>query len=190
VVVATGSTYSRTGVSRNQLTPIPGADLEHVLTPEDLLAGNARTGKRIVVYDNTSYEVGPGIAELLADQGKEIFFVTTDSGIAMSVTELGINKVLSSRLLPKAEFVPSTRIKEITPEHVVLEHIYTGKITTLENVDNTVLVTSKPPQEGLYHKLLDKVPELHLIGDARESRWSVFATDEAIKDGRRIGLLL
>ena len=190
IVVATGSTYSRTGVSKHQLTPIPGADFEHVLTPEDLLREHARVGKRIVVYDNTSYEVGPGVAELLANQGKEVFFVTVDSGFAMSVTELGINKVISSRLLPKVTFIPDTRIKEIDPEHVTLQNYYTGKITTLENIDITILVTSKPPQESLYHALIGKVPELHLIGDARESRWSVFATDEAIKDGRRIGLIL
>lgn len=190
IVIATGSTYSRTGVSKNQLTPIPGADCEHVFTPEDLLREHARVGKRIVVYDNTSYEVGPGIAELLANQGKEVFFVTIDSGFAMSVTELGINKVISARLLPKVTFIPDTRIKEINPEHVTLQNYYTGKITTLKNIDNTILVTSKPPKESLYHALIGKVPELHLIGDARESRWSVFATDEAIKDGRRIGLML
>src|SRR5690606_37069963 len=38
VVIATGSNYSRSGISKNQLTAIPGHDLGHgyVLTPEDL----------------------------------------------------------------------------------------------------------------------------------------------------------
>jgi NADPH-dependent 2,4-dienoyl-CoA reductase/sulfur reductase-like enzyme len=192
IVVATGATYSRSGVSKNQLTAIPGHDLNggYVLTPEDVLLDHARVGKRVIVYDNTSYEVGPGVAELLADQGKEVTFVTMDSGLAMSVTELGINKTISARLLPKVEFVPSTRISEINPEFVTLQNAYTGKTTRVENVDNVILVTSKPPTEALYHALIGKVPELHLIGDARESRWSVFGTDEAIKDGRRVGLLL
>jgi len=190
VVIATGSAYSRRGVSKHQLSGVPGADLAHVLTPEDLLRDRARVGHKIVVYDNTAYEVGPGIAELLADQGKSITFVTIDSALAMSVADTGINKVISSRLLPKVDFVPSTRICRIDPEHVTLENVFTGKTTVVENVDNTILVTSKPPQESLYHALVNHVRELHLIGDARESRWSTFATDEAIKDGRRIGLLL
>lgn len=194
VIVATGARYARNGVSKNQLAPVPGADLGHVLTPEDVLLDHARTGKRIVVYDNTSYEVGPGIAELLADQGKEVIFVTADAGLAMSVTEIGINKVISKRLLPKVRFMPQTMISEIDPANVTVVDIYTGAVTVLENVDNTILVTSKPPQEALYHALISlddgARPELHLIGDAREARWSIFATDEAIKDGRRIGLLI
>lgn len=184
IVVATGATYSRSGISKNQLTPVPGSDLGHVLTPEDVLLDHARLGNRIVVYDNTSYEVGPGVAELLANKGKHVTFVTIDSGLAMSVTEIGINKVISERLLPKVDFMPHTRISRIDPENVVLMNVYTGKTTTLEEIDNIILVTSRPPEESLYHALAGKVPELHIIGDARESRWSVFATDEAIKDGR------
>jgi 2,4-dienoyl-CoA reductase-like NADH-dependent reductase (Old Yellow Enzyme family)/thioredoxin reductase len=192
IVVATGARYSRLGISRNQLGAIPGHDFGggYVLTPEDLLERHARTGKRVVVYDNTSYEVGPGIAELLANQGKDVTFVTTDSGIAMSVTELGINKVIAARLLPKIRFVPSTRIARIAPEFLTLEHVHTGAATTLEMIDNVILVTSKPPEESLYHALLGHAAEVHVIGDAREARWSVFATDDAIKDGRRIGLAL
>jgi 2,4-dienoyl-CoA reductase-like NADH-dependent reductase (Old Yellow Enzyme family)/thioredoxin reductase len=190
VVIATGARYTKTGVSKNQLAPIPGCYFDHVLTPEDIMLEGARVGKKIVVCDNTSYEVGPGIAEYLADQGKEVIFVTMDSGFAMSVTEIGINKVISKRLLPKVRFVPSTLIKEIDPANVILANIYTGESTVIEDVDNIVLVTSKPPEEALFHALQGSGLELHLIGDAREARWSVFATDEAIKDGRRAGLRL
>ena len=190
VVIATGARYARNGVSKNQLTAIPGVDYAHVLTPEDLLLDHARIGKRIVVYDNTAYEVGPGIAELLADQGKEVFFVTIDSGMAMSVTEIGINKLLSKRLLPKVTFLPQTAIVAIDPANVTVENVFTGARQVIDSVDNTIMVTSKPPEEGLFHALQGSGLELHLIGDAREARWSVFATDEAIKDGRRAGLAI
>jgi len=190
VVVATGARYARTGVSKHQLAPIRGVHCENVLTPEDLLLDHARVGKRIIVYDNTSYEVGPGIAELLADQGREVIFVTIDSGLAMSVTEIGINKVISKRLLPKVTFIPQTEITAIDPVNVTLKHCFTGETSVLDSIDNTILVTSKPPEEALFLALSELDLEVHLIGDAREARWSVFATDEAIKDGRRVGLLL
>lgn len=192
VVIATGSTYSRTGISKNQLTEIPGHDLGygHVITPEDLLLDFSRVGDKVVVYDNTAYEVGPGIAELLADQGKEVFFVTIDSGLAMSVEELGINKVITARLLPKVTFIPHTKIEEIDPEKVILRNYYTQEISEIPDVHNVILVTSKPPHEELFHELQGTVPELHIIGDAREAKWSVFATDEAIKDGNIIGKML
>lgn len=190
VIVATGARYAKNGVSKNQLAGIPGADLDHVFTPEALMLEHARIGRKIVVYDNTSYEVGPGIAEFLADQGKDVTFVTIDSGIAMSVTELGLNKVISKRLLPKVKFIPQTVLSEIDPANVTLTHYFTGEVTVLDNVDNTILVTSKPPEEMLFHVLQHTGLELHIIGDAREARWSTFATDEAIKDGRRAGLAL
>jgi hypothetical protein len=190
VLVATGARYSKTGVSKNQLTAIPGADYEHVFTPEEVMLEHARVGQKVVIYDNTSYEVGPGIAEFLADQGKDVTFVTIDSGLAMSVTELGLNKVISKRLLPKVKFFPQTELSEIEPANVRITHCFTGVVTVLEDVDNIVLVTSKPPEEALYHALLDTGLEVHIIGDAREARWSTFATDEAIKDGRRAGLAL
>ena len=70
---------------------------------------------------------------------------------------------------------------------------YTGAVTVLEAIDNTILVTSKPPEERLYHALAGLSDgsglELHPAGDAKVSRWSTFATDEAIKDGRRVGLI-
>jgi hypothetical protein len=190
VIVSTGARYAKTGVSKNQLTAIPGADLAHVLTPEELMLEDSRVGQKIVVYDNTSYEVGPGIAEYLADQGKDVTFVTIDSGLAMSVTELGLNKVISERLLPKVKFFPQTVLSEIDPANVTLTNYFTGEVTVLEDVENIILVTSKPPQEALYHVLLEAGLEVHIIGDAREARWSTFATDEAIKDGRRAGLAI
>ena len=190
VIVATGARYTASGVSKNQLEGVAGAELEHVLTPEDVLLDNVRTGQRVVVYDNTAYEVGPGIAELLADQGKEVFLVTIDSGIAMSVSELGVNKVLAKRVLPKVSFYPLTRIEQVDPANVKLVHTATGEETLLEDIDNTIMITSKPPEEALFHALQGSGLEVQIIGDAREARWSVFATDEAIKDGRRAAMAL
>lgn len=190
VIVATGARYAADGISKNQLAGVPGSGLAHVLTPEDMLLDHARLGQRIVVYDNTAYEVGPGIAELLADQGKEVFFVTIDSGIAMSVSELGLHKVLAKRVLPRVTFHPQTAISQIDPANVTLTHVATGLETVLENIDNTILITSKPPEDALFHALQDSGLEVQIAGDAREARWSVFATDEAIKDGRRAAMML
>jgi 2,4-dienoyl-CoA reductase-like NADH-dependent reductase (Old Yellow Enzyme family)/thioredoxin reductase len=188
VIIATGARYSRTGASKNQLTGVPGATLPHVLTPEDVLLDNAAVGNRVVVYDNTAYEVGPGIDEHLADQGKEVFLVTIDSAMAMSVTELGLNKVVARRLLPKVTFMPSTEITAIDGQYVHLRGFLSGEKAVLDGVDNIILVTSKPPQESLYHALVADLPDVRIIGDAREARWSVFETDEAIKDGQMAGL--
>ena len=146
----------------------------------------ARRGKFLLKADDAVYD------ELvkLADQGKEVFLVTIDSGIAMSVSELGLHKVLAKRVLPKVSFHPLTRIDRIDPANVKLVHTATGEETLLEGIDNTIMITSKPPEEALFHALQGSGLEVQIIGDAREARWSVFATDEAIKDGRRAAMAL
>ncbi len=190
VVVATGSTYSRDGITQNQLNPIPGADADYVQTPEGVILSKKGVGQRVVIYDTTGYEVGPGLAEKLADQGKEVTIISIDSSLGRTVSELGVNQIIALRVLPKAKFIPDCAITSISDHTVNLMNVLTYQPSAVENVDTVILVTSKPPTETLYHSLIGKVPELHLIGDARESHWNVFGTDEAIKDGKRVGVLL
>src|SRR5262249_7549424 len=73
VVVATGSSWRGDGVQPGCAGPMPGADpsLPHVLTPEQVCAGQRPPGRRVVVYDADGYYVGPGVAELLAAGGHE-----------------------------------------------------------------------------------------------------------------------
>ena len=84
--------------------------------------------------------------------------------------------------------MPSTEITRIDEADIHVRGSLSGETGILSGIDNTILVTSKPPQEDLYHALIADLSAVHIIGDAREARWSVFATDEAIKDGRRVGL--
>src|SRR3546814_1612282 len=108
--------------------------------------------------------------------------------MAMSVTELGLNKVVARRVIPKVTFMPSTEITGIDEHDVHVRGFLSGEKSVLEGVDNIILVTSKPPQEDLYHALITDMSDIRIIGDARAARWSVFATDEAIKAGRMAGL--
>ncbi|MDD5094778.1 MAG: FAD-dependent oxidoreductase [Dehalococcoidia bacterium] len=190
VIVATVATYSRLGITPKQMYAIPGADAEYVLTPEDVVLSKKPVGQRVVIYDTTAYVVGPGIAEMLADQGKDVTVVSIDPKMGRSVSDLGIDVVIGMRVLPKATFIPNTAFSSIDDHTVHLMNQLTFQPSAIENVDTVILVTSKPPVEALYHSLLGKVPELHIIGDARESRANIFGIDDAIKDGKRVGLLL
>ncbi|MBN1317393.1 MAG: FAD-dependent oxidoreductase, partial [Anaerolineales bacterium] len=188
VLVATGANYSRLGITQRHLYPIPGHDSDYVLTPEDVIFDKKPVGQRVVIYDGTAYVEGPGIAEMLADQGKDVTLVNIDSKMGRSVSELGIDIVMGMRVLPKAKFIPDTSITSIEDHTVYLKHELTFEPGTIEDVDTIILVTSRPPEESLYHELLGKVPELHIIGDARESRHNIFGMDDAIKDGKRVAL--
>jgi 2,4-dienoyl-CoA reductase-like NADH-dependent reductase (Old Yellow Enzyme family) len=190
VLVATGAPYARTGITPTHLMAIPGVEAENVLTPEDVIIGRKPVGQRVVIYDTTGYEVGPGIAEMLADQGKEVTIISTDSKMGRTVADLGIDVVIGMRVLPKATFIPLTAVTCIDGRTVTLVHTMTFQPSAIEDVDTVILVTSKPPLDTLYHELVGKVPELALVGDARESRANFFGMDDAVKDGRRAALAL
>lgn len=190
VIVATGAPYSRLGITPRHMYTIPGSDADYVLIPEDVVLGTKPVGQRVLVYDGTAYEVGPGVAEMLADQGKDVTLVNIDSRMGRSLYELGIDVVMGMRLLPKVTFIPDTSITKIENHTVYLKHEMTFMPSMVEDIDTVVLVTSRPPDDRLYHSLLGKVPELHIVGDARESRANIFGMDDAIKDGKRIALKL
>ena len=85
VVIATGAQYDRSGVGWATLRIVPGVDADYVLMPEDVLNGVRPVGQHVVIYDDTGYIVGPGLAELLADQGKNVEIVTSQSMLASTV---------------------------------------------------------------------------------------------------------
>lgn len=187
VIVSTGATYSRLGISAKRLPAVTGCDQDYVLTPEDVILDKKPVGQKVVVYDGTGYEVGPGIAEMLADQGKDVTVVCIDSHMGRTVTDLGIDNVIGIRVLPKVTFIPSSGVTAIADHTVTVMNLYTYDTSELKDVDTVIFVTSKPPSDELYHALVGKLPELYLIGDARDSRANFFGMDDAIKDGWRIG---
>jgi len=185
VLVATGSNYSRTGISPDVMFPIPGHELDYVLTPEEVLLEGKEVGQHILVYDTTDYIVGPGLAELFADQGKNVDLVTGTSALALSMASSFVNNVVSMRVLPKVDnYIRETYVTNIEDHEVTLSNKYTLEEDTIKDVDTVILVTSKAPNESLYFELLGKFPEIHLVGDAREARFANWSIDAAIKDGK------
>ncbi|MCM1564382.1 MAG: FAD-dependent oxidoreductase [Dehalobacter sp.] len=190
VVVATGSEYARTGISHLHMMPITGVEADYVLTPEDVILAKNEVGQKVVVYDATGYLIGPGIAEMFADQGKEVTFICPDPAMAKSVHNIGVDKLVALRVLTKAQFIPNTMISGIDDHTLGLTNILTYQIDELNDVDTVILVTCRPPRDELYDELKGRVPELHVIGDANDSHWSAFCIDDAIKAGQKIGMQL
>ncbi len=77
VVLATGARWAGNGLGASGPDTIPGIDatLDHFVTPEQFFAGKA-IGDRVVVLDSDGYFMGISIAEVLADQGKQVTLVT------------------------------------------------------------------------------------------------------------------
>jgi dimethylamine/trimethylamine dehydrogenase len=78
IVVATGSSWNTDGTNCLTHDPIPGADASKPdqLTPEQVLEGKKKIGKRVVILNADTYFMAPSLAEKLATAGHEVTIVT------------------------------------------------------------------------------------------------------------------
>ena len=192
VVVATGSHWSGEGVQAGTHEPIDGADpsLPHVMTPEQVAVDGKRPpGSRIAVYDAEGYFVGPGIAELLANEGFEVHLLTTFD-VVSPVSDLTLEGPMLRQHLHELGVTThrGVTIDGLASSSIAGEDEF-GDPFTLD-IDGVVLVTQQVSDEGLYLELagdpaaLDAsgIEAVYRIGDCVAPRM----ISEAIFDGHRL----
>ncbi|MBI2866594.1 MAG: FAD-dependent oxidoreductase [Chloroflexi bacterium] len=186
VIVATGSSPIRNGFQGWTHAPIAGWEQRNVTIVEDILLGKAQVGNRVVVYDTDNHIKGPGIAEYLAGQGKQVELLTRNlhTGAALPPRILGL--VLGRLAHKGVKITTTTELRRIVENSVVVADLLTGKERTIEAVDTVVLVTGNSPQASLYFALKGKVRELYRIGDCQAPS----RVDKAIYQGYHVGRTL
>ncbi len=191
VVIATGYHWSADGRGANY-GPLPGADvsLPHVLTPTQILAGKPVPGKRVLVLDGDGHFMGITLAELMANQGKQVTYVCDASDVAEYggfTMEAGNNKRM---LFEKGVKTYCNHwIDRIEPGTVRLSYLYkfgpdlleprAGAVPRRDNggefdleIDAVILVTSRYSEDRLWREL-----------KARRAEWA----DNGIHDVFRVG---
>jgi len=178
VVIATGSHWARDGRSATA-GPIPGADdaLAHVLTPMQVVSGKAVPGRRVMILDGDAHFMGITLAELMANQGKEVTYVCD----AADVAEYGVFTMESfnnKRMLFEkgVKTYCSHWVDSIAPGKVRMSYLYkfgpdllgptSGKVPRKDNggefdleVDAVILVTSRYSDDTLWRELKARKPE-------------------------------
>lgn len=187
VVVATGAEHYRDGLSAQTLAPVPGWEQEHVLTPEDILTGRRETGDRVVIVDETGFIIGPGLAELLVDQGRTVELLTSDSQVGQYLAPNMQQPWVYGRIMSRVTLTPHVRVTAIDGSTVTTVNVHTHEERLIEEVDTVVLVTAKQPNDGLYRALSGQIAELHLIGDGDRATNAVFGIGDALKAGHAVG---
>ena len=83
VVIATGAKWATDGVSSVTHDPIEGLDasLPHICTPDQIFAGKA-VGQKVLILDADGYYTGVSMAEMMADQGKDVQLITSLGSVA------------------------------------------------------------------------------------------------------------
>jgi 2,4-dienoyl-CoA reductase-like NADH-dependent reductase (Old Yellow Enzyme family) len=176
VIIATGSLP--------QLPPIPGSELPHVATFWQVIQGEktAQPGEYVMVYDQLGFHQATGTAELLAEKGCKVEFVTPQFFVGgdLSVTldiELWYRRALAKGMQLTADHF----LASLEPNSATIINNYTGQPRRLENAALAVLVTPQMANDVLYHQLQGKVKQLYRIGDCVAPR----RVENAILEGER-----
>lgn len=178
VVVATGS--------RPRAPEIPGADLAHVVSVNDVLRGQRQADQRCVVLDDDGHLRGPSVADYLSAQGKQVTIVTRLWSVGEDVDST-LKPLIYERMLKQGvEMVTLTTPVAIGPGWVRLRNVFSGREWALEDVDTVVTAYGGQAEDGVYRALKGRVAELHLVGDAMAPRRLADAMLEATRAGRAL----
>ena len=201
VIVATGA--------KPLIPAIPGADKTNVVTFFDVLAGGAEVGKRVVVIGGGG--IGCETAYYLAEKGAmkpEVATFLIEWGVLDPRTNL--NRLENGREITILEMLPATardvgitrrgflrRLLTMYGVNVVTEAKATaitssgvefdkaGMVQVIP-ADTVVLAAGTQSENALYYQLQGKVPELHILGDAKEPGKAIDAIREAAVTARQI----
>jgi len=174
VILATGVTPS--------IPEIPGVGRENAVMAEDVLAGRAKVGERVIVIGGEL--VGCETAEFLADAGKTVTITRRGPSMAAAVAPM-TGQPLVGRLNAKGvAMLTGVKYEEVNDEGLVIT-TRDGEKRTIP-ADTIVLAAGSKPNTELLRQLGDSVPELYQVGDCVEPQ----GIREAIVDGLRVACAL
>ncbi len=152
VVVATGAAWRRDGVGYRHHYPIDGLDHPKLITPDDVMSGAAVAGP-VLVFDDDHYYMGGVLAEKLRRDGHAVA-LATPAAEASTWTRMTDEqtKVQAQLIRLGVEILPFHDLASGEDGAATLEHIHTGQRQT-RACGTLVLVTSRQPNDALYHEL-------------------------------------
>jgi mycofactocin system FadH/OYE family oxidoreductase 2 len=178
VIVATGGRPFRPG--------LPGFDSVKVVTSWDVLNGSVETGERVLVIEEDGGEVGPSVADYLAERGKQVEITTPLRHIGERLGDTTLPVVYRRLVIGGVVMTPNVVPVAYADQSVTLQNIYSLAEETREGIDTVVLAMSNRAVDSLYHALKGKVEDLHLIGDAMAPRGIHNAILEGTWAGRKV----
>lgn len=118
----------------------------------------------VVVYDDDHYYMGGIVAELLRTAGLEVTLATPANEVSTWTTHTDEQHRIQSRVMALGiEVVTGYELSAVGADSVDLASVYTEKPMEIKAA-GVVLVTSREPQDALYHSMVDRV-SIERIGD-------------------------
>lgn len=187
VVVATGSTYDHTGFSINLpfRDAIPGAGDDRILDPIQVLGDPERCGARVIIVDDTGGIVPLGLAQLLADRGRDVEIVTSKLHAGTEIIGTWeLPYVLPAVLNAGVRISAQAYLESIGPDSVRIASLWGETEPRTVAADTVILTQLRISDDALHHALKAERPayELHAIGDCLAPR----EVDDAVYEGHAL----
>jgi 2,4-dienoyl-CoA reductase-like NADH-dependent reductase (Old Yellow Enzyme family)/thioredoxin reductase len=185
ILVATGSSYIRTGETGYLKRPVPGWESDLVLTPEDVIVSGKRPQGTVIVFDEERITTGVGVAELLAEGGADVIIVSRwvepfrNMGDHVATVEVPRLKKLGVKILT------STFLRSIAGNTVTVYDVDTEEETEFQ-VGAVVMVTGRRADPALFHELEGTAGQVFAMGDVLSPR----GLTAAFQDGHRYARLI
>ncbi len=172
IVIATGARWTRRLYSTLEL-PVRSLEAPNVFTPDDVAAGAPIEGP-IVVFDYDNYYMGGALAELLAQAGNRVTYVTP-AGHASAWTIMTNEQPQVHRALANAGVVLKTLtlVARFNGDAIVVANVFTGEEQSLP-CKSLVIVGARTAQDELQRSLIARradwdaagIASVDCIGDA------------------------
>ena len=189
VILATGAVPDRTGYT--SIAPLvrqlPGLGRSSVFTTWDVMGGDAKPGRRVVVLDDDGTRHVAGAVEVLLDHGHEVEVVTRFGAVFPHLaTTLDLGEMYTRLVEKGMRYIVNSWAREIHENSLDIADIFTGHPRRLDSVDSIVLATKPRANDALYHLLKERLPILHRIGDCLAPRRLDHAIYEGVIAGREL----
>ena len=125
-------------------------------------------GETVAIIDYIGFFQGAATAELLADMGKKVLYLTGSLQAAQGLGKTTDLELWSKRAVEKGvKMIPNVSVMSIAGNQVNTMNNYTGANQTFE-ADNVLIANPNLADNELYYSLKNAKPELemHLVGDA------------------------
>ena len=171
LVVATGG--------RPMVPHIPGVNQQNVVKSADVLVGKVAVGQRVLVAGGGL--VGCETALFLFEQGKDVTIVEMLPELAGDLVMVPREALIRRLSEARVNVATSAKIVEFTKGGVVVER--RGQREAIEGMDAIVLAMGVVSVNELAGSVGEKIPEVHVIGDAKQPGKAL----EAIAAGAMVG---
>jgi 2,4-dienoyl-CoA reductase-like NADH-dependent reductase (Old Yellow Enzyme family)/thioredoxin reductase len=187
VIMATGSQPTGDGFQRAlpHLDRLPGIDNGNVCSAEEVMARQARPGKRVVLLDEGGNWKGAGTALHLAENGHEVTIVTPLGMVAKEVERTSADIPIRKRLKALgAKFFTDAAVKEWLGNAAIITD-FAAPDETVE-ADTLVIAACNKADDWVARELDGSGLDMIEVGDSVAARTAVMAIYEGRKKAMEI----